>query len=620
MSPLKTVVLAALVTTTAFAGNLYGRESNDPYEILNKYFEAGGGLEILKGERTQYFEGALSVSGMQGSLRVWTEKPDRNRAEIEIGPLRQTEGDNGEIRWVIDTNGKLQIITKSDEVTLKRREVDRLTAEYEYADPASDVFSVTLEGTEEVEGAGCYVIKVTNNINVDHNTYYISIDDFELRKTVAIRGEKSADTYYDDYREVDGIMVAFYSREVHHQTGQAYEVALTHYESNPGIDPALFEPPVEGAKDYRFTTGEAAENIPFEFVGNHLFIPVTVAGTEQLFVLDTGAAMSVLDEAFALEIGLELEGSLKGAGAGGTVDVRFTTLPPFELRGISFDEQSVAVIEMGELIRRIGIDIAGILGFDFLSRFVTRIDYANELVSFYDPETFKYTGDGNLLDAHIDQSVFETQATLDGAHSGTWLFDLGASSTHLDGIYARREGYADRKGVLRMGHGAGNEYQLKAIKAESMEFAGFTVRAPLLGFAYGGTDTVFAGDRVGTLGNSLFRHFVVYVDYAKERVIVEKGDRFNGPWPEDRSGLNVGWTVDRDGVEVLYVSPDTPAERAGFKAGDVLKSIDGKPVEPSTGVITTREMLTGEPGTVYEILVNRAGAEKTLKLTLADLY
>jgi hypothetical protein len=307
------------------------------------------------------------------------------------------------------------------------------------------------------------------------HTYYISVVGFRLLRTVDIQGENSSDTYYADYREVDGIMTAFYSREIPHQTGQAQEMTVTHYVSNPAIDPALFEPPEQSTRDYEFTAGDAAEDLPLRFIENHLFIPVVVDGKERLWVLDTGAGMSVIDKAFADELGLVLEGDLKGVGAGGTVDVTFATLPPFELKGIRFDEQTVA--------------------------------------------------------------------TLDGEHSGVWLFDLGAGMTHLDGCYALREGYTERAGVLRMGHGAGNEYQLKAVKGDSMVFAGFTVREPDIRFAYGATDTVFTADRIGILGNSLFRNFVLYVDYGNERVILEKGERFNKPWPEDHSGLNVGWTA-----------------------------------------------------------------------------
>ncbi len=620
MSISKAVSFIALMVAALLVGAAQGQGLTDPHEILNKHFEAAGGLDNLRAERTQYFEGNISLAGMQGRIKAWTQKPDRSRVEVQLGPLNIKQGDNGETRWVLDSNGKLQKTTKSDEIALKRQDVERRMAEYEYAEPGSDTFSLSFEGTEDVEGTECYVIKITNSINTDQHIYYISVDGFRLEKKVALKGEDSATTYYSDYREVDGITVAFYVKEIPHSTGQPQEINVTQYESKPDIDPALFEAPEEGGRDFEFTAGNSSENIPFRFVGNHLFIPVSVRGVERMWIIDTGAAMSVIDEAFADELGLDKEGNLKGVGAGGTVDLSFAVLPPYELKGISFGEQKVAVLDMAELIRRLGIDIAGILGFDFLSRFVTRVDYANELVSFYDPELFEYTGDGSAVDVHVDESLFRAPATLDGEHSGTWLCDIGAGTMHLDGRYALREGYADKHGVLRMAHGAANEYQIKIVKGERLEFAGFNLYEPTISFAYGGTDTVFTADRIGIIGNTVFRNFVVYVDYANERMMLEKGEKFDQPWSEDHSGLNIAWTVARDGVEVIYVSPDTPAEWAGFERGDVLKSVNGVPVEPADGVLSVRELLAEEPGTTHEVVIDRAGNENTVSLTLADLY
>jgi hypothetical protein len=415
-------------------------------------------------------------------------------------------------------------------------------------------------------------------------------------------------------------VVPFYTREIPYQTGQAQEITITVYESNPDLEGGLFDPPEEGARDYEFAAGSSSEDMSFEFIGLHLFIPVTVQGKERLWVLDTGAGMTVVEKAFAEEIGLDIQEGITGRGAGGTVQADFAVLPPYELEGIRFKEQTVAVIDMDELVRRLGVDIAGILGFDFLSRFVTKVDYANETVSFYEPESFEYAGDGRPVDVHIEESVFETSATLDGKHSGTWLFDLGAGATHIDGIYALREGYSDKDGVLAMGHGAGHEYQLKGIKSDSLEFAGYTVYDPAISFHYGGTDTVFTADRIGVLGNTLFRNFVLYLDYARERVIVEKGDMFNQDWPEDRSGLGVGWTSGRDAVEVLYVSPDTPASKSGFVKGDIIRKVNGSAIHVPDGALEVRELLKKEPGTTYDIVVERSGREMTLGLELEDLY
>jgi pimeloyl-ACP methyl ester carboxylesterase len=256
----RAVSAVLLIVATDLAGACPAQQITDPYEVLNRYFKACGGLERLKAERTQYFEGALSLGEMRGTVKVWTERPDRSRVEVELGLFGVTEGHNGEVSWVLGANGKLQKITKSDEVTLKRREVERRMAEYEYADSGSDIFTVTLEGTEKVGETDCYVIKVTSTINADYHTYYIGVDGFLLEKGVAIKGEESADEYYADYRNIDGIMVPFYTQKILHQTGRAHEVTVTHYDSNPRVDRMLFDPPEGSNEDHESSTGNAADN------------------------------------------------------------------------------------------------------------------------------------------------------------------------------------------------------------------------------------------------------------------------------------------------------------------------------------------------------------------------
>jgi hypothetical protein len=120
-------------------------------------------------------------------------------------------------------------------------------------------------------------------------------------------------------------------------------MVLTQYVSNPEIDPEMFEPPAQTAKDYEFVEGDRAEDIPFEFIENHIFMQVAVKGEKRTWVLDTGAGMTVLNKAFAEELGLSMEGEMKGQGAGGTVDVSFATLPPFQVSSIQFQEQTAAL-------------------------------------------------------------------------------------------------------------------------------------------------------------------------------------------------------------------------------------------------------------------------------------
>ncbi|MCX6835341.1 MAG: aspartyl protease family protein, partial [candidate division Zixibacteria bacterium] len=581
-------VAVGFMLALALAISATAQELTDPYQILERHFQALGGLERLKAEKATYTEGTLALGPMQGTVKAWSQQPYRNRSEMTLGPLAMTQGDNGQFQWVLDQNGKVQKMTNPEETTARRRQVRQLMAEYAYADPASQVFKVSFEGVDSADGKKCYIVKITNNINLDYYFYCIDTVTFMQDKAFFIEDVESRAVIYRDYREIGGLKVPFWTQDTQHQTGQILETKLTQYISNPTIESSQFEPPEEGVKDYEFVDGTCAENIPFKYIGGHLFIPVNTGGKERPWVLDTGASMTVLNRAFAEELGLELEGSMKGREAGGVAEATFTKLPPFRIANIQFQGQTVAVIDMSDLIRLLGVEIVGVLGYDFLARYVTKVDFADELVSFYAPEKFEYTGIGNTIDIHIQNSLFEVPAILDGVHSGTWLFDLGAGGTFLDGCYALREGYANRKGKLGMGHGATKVFQNKSVLCDSLQFAGFTVYKPEIDFSYGGSDTVFTADQIGVLGNSIFRNFVIYVDYSGERLIVEKGGKFNQPWAEDHSGLQIAWTPDRTGVEVVYVSPDSPADKAGFAKGDLVRSINGINVKQFDGVLAVR--------------------------------
>ncbi len=602
---------------TATASGQTGVEN--PYEILNEHFLAMGGLDRLKAERSQYYEADLSIGGLEGELKYWEQKPGKVRTEADLGILKFTQGKNTDYDWILDQNGKLQKITNFDDAAIKRRQLKLLIDEYKYADPNLRTFAVKYINTDEIDGQPCYIIEITNTINTDKLTMFINTDNYLLEKIISIEGVESHDAYYDDYREVDGLMVAFRVKEVHHSTGQDQLVSITQYVSNPEIDQSIFEAPDEIAKDYHFTYGNSAENIPIRFVENHIYVPVIIDCRETMWILDTGAGMSVIAKKFADKLGLKHEGDIKGAGAGGQVDVSFAKLPSYRLQGITFDEQTVAVIDMSELNKVLGIKIDGILGYDFLSRFVTKVDYANETISLFDPDSFTYSGDGREIGLYLKENQFKVESTLDDKYTGTWLFDLGASGISINAAYANSKHLNDKKGVEGMGHGAANYFYYKNIKFENITFAGFKVNNPKASFHTGSTDTISTSDEIGGLGNSLFRHFTIYCDYANERLIFEKGENFNKDFPEDHSGILLART-DNDELEVVFVPNNTPAKDAGFKKGDIIREINAIDVALFDGLTAVRKLLAEKTGTKFTFVVERNGEEKKLKLKLRDLY
>ncbi len=78
-------------------------------------------------------------------------------------------------------------------------------------------------------------------------------------------------------------------------------------------------------------------------------------------------------------------------------------------------------------------------------------------------------------------------------------------------------------------------------------------------------------------------------------------------------GVSLGQTP--DGITVQQVSPGTPAEGAGIREGDIIKSVDGTPTATTDQLSTVLRALA--PGTKVTIVVVRDNADVSIELTLA---
>lgn len=99
----------------------------------------------------------------------------------------------------------------------------------------------------------------------------------------------------------------------------------------------------------------------------------------------------------------------------------------------------------------------------------------------------------------------------------------------------------------------------------------------------------------------------------------DRAKTFNRP-PEAYSGIGAQISATRptELPEIAAVFPNTPAERAGLRAGDRIKSVDGVEV----GGFTAQEVATrirGDEGTTVNIVVIRGGAERSFAIVRARL-
>ncbi len=615
------LILMWLLNLVLLIGIVRGESVNDPYQILMKHYEAVGGLDVLKAQKTTYTHGMVSIegAGLKGTFKQWDERPLKMRQEIDLTVVKNVFGDNGDYAWSVDPNRK--ILIQRDERTMQEREIKKLMKEYRHVEPHSPYFKLLYKGIEKVDNEDCHVIQITNTINEDTLLNYYSTNSFYLLKAVSIKPAFEQHISYSDFRQVQGTILAF--REIV-ETLPTHEKQIfdyAEYQFNLEVEPLVFEPPKTDVKDYEFVSGESAEDIRFSFIENHVYVPVTIHGKERLWILDSGAGASVIDSSYAVELGLELEGPVKGIGASGTVDFYLVTLPSYTMGSIRFNEQKVVAMNMRNLFQRVlGLDVVGVLGYDFLSRFVTKIDYANERISFYRPEKFEYKGNGKIIDSPLEHNMFSLPITVDATYSGKWMLDIGATGEDFHYPYARDHNLLNLQGIDVMAAGAAAEFMVRTSKFKTMSLEDFTIKDPLIGVPRAEGQGAFSHRGVvGNIGNSFLRHFVLYLDYYNQRVILEKGDNYSKEFPKPKSGLQLLYTPDNE-IEVHFVAQNTPAEVAGFKKGDIIKAINGIDVQHYDGIIAIRKLLREKAGTTYTFEIVRGNERMEKRLTLKDLY
>ncbi len=592
---------------------------SNPYEILEKHFESIGGLENLKNEKSSYFEAEIEIlgTGLKGTLNSWTESPIKSKIVTDLTVFKETEGDNGEFFWKADANNKVQI--SKDENKEKERQNKKLLAEFEQLNPNSKFFELSFEGIQEVEEKETYVLKTQSFVDESVNFDFYDCEIFMLLKSENVEENDKVETFFSDYKSVNGIQKAFTQKTVIEAIGQTTEIKIKKFETNLGFEEGTFEPPQKDANDFEFLENGYVEDISFKFLHNHIYLKVKFDGVESLWVLDSGASVTVIDSAFAEKMNLPLEGKVKGKGLSGLIDVSFVKLPPLEIGSLHFKEQKVASIEIASLFRKtIGLDVVGILGFDFLSRLVTKIDYANEKISFYHPKTFAYKGNGTILETPLKNRMLKAEMTVDGKFSGKWNVDLGAGGSSFHFPFAKDNNLLEREGVERISMGADGQLKSKIIKFSEFEFGGFKVKNPKISVHEDVKVGAFADKEfVGNLGNNVFRNFILYLDYENQRMIVEKGDDFGKEFPSDKSGLQIQKNEKGD-FEVIFISPNSSAIDSGFEVGDKVLSINGKDTE-SLGNLGIFEFLEKDEGTELEFEVSRNDEILDLKLILKDL-
>ncbi len=616
LMPLRTALLALFLLLLLAVHGHGAADLEDPYTILQRHYEAAGGLERLKAITTSRSEGRVHYDGLQGRYHHWEQRPLQHRTEENYGIISQIEGDSGESSWFFDTNGQLMIVR--DEDTLKRRRIALLLDRYEHLDPHSPYFSMTFAGMTTIRGRLCYEVVLENTINSDRSHFYFDAESFLMVHSRLKQPDMEVESYYDDFRTVDGIVVSFHQHNTFHPWEKTEEVWTTNYTTNEPMAEELFQPP-ERRRGFRIDDEAQSATVPFALIEDLIYLEVSIGNDRRTWVLDSGASMSVIDRDYAQGLGLTAEGSIKGYGFGELFELSFVEIPEYRVGPIHFDRQKLYVSE-GLAERSYEPHMVGILGYDFLSRFVVELDYDRRLATFHDPETFRYRGSGTPIDAPLKYRTFTLPVTVDDRYESRWTIDLGSYHSSIHYPFAEKHGILDKPGVDIVSQGMTSLSLERNILFDCLQVGDLRLDRPVIAVPLEkGVGATALGEVGGNLGNSTLSHFRLFLHYPRQQVILEKGAAFNDETPRDRSGLIIG-RGDGNQPIVSLVSANSPGVRAGLVAGDFVVAFAGEEIGPGHPIVPIRERLRGPAGSTVNMEVRRGEERLAVTLVLEELH
>jgi predicted aspartyl protease len=276
--------------------------------------------------------------------------------------------------------------------------------------------------------------------------------------------------------------------------------------------------------------------LPVERASNVFFARATINGQGPFwFTVDTGATLTVIDPATAARAGLPVQRAGRranvGVAAGETAlstaagaAVEIAGLPPFSPAFLY-----VVPVQANAQHLRHGID--GVLGTDFLRRYVVEFDYADSRVVLKPPKA----GGANRETDHggvpisIDGNVLLAPAAIafpDGSRTtARLLVDTGSNGAlTLTSPFVRRHRLAERfqSRWVSLAVGINGTTVSPVIQLPSVAFGDAVISDANAALSQTTAGLHASEDFDGIIGAELLRRFTVTVDYPGGRMILRR--------------------------------------------------------------------------------------------------
>ncbi len=591
--------------------------------VVERYVVVTGGRAALEADTLLHARGRMVDAGMEGTFEEWRRGANHVLRNEHLGLLRTRMGYDGVRGWTTD-------FTSRKVGPLEGKDLEALRAEAWFASEqwARDTTTrLTLGASSFLSGRTLQAIEVTPPVGPRQTLW------FDQNTGLLVRITHRRDQY--DWNEDLSAWKTLAGRK---RAGVAavgmpefpssyHRAELDSVWAEGPREAGAFSPPATTASPVTWHGARGRIELPFHYRRGSVWVSLSVNGAPPAeFILDTGAFNTCLDRSYAQTLGLQAEGEHIAEGVGGYDTFGFTPLKSLRWAGTNDKAVELHDLRAGVIELQPGMSsvewgrTAGLIGYDVLSRFTLEIDFDRQVLTLYDPPTYAHSGPGVAIPMTLHGNVPSVEATLNGHCKGTYIVDVGnASVLSVGAEQVMKCGLLGtrHKEVQHWVGGIGGAFVENVCRLDSLELGPFRFVEPVAGLTTHHQGGAGSKEIQGNIGTTVLERFRCTFDYAHGTLWLQKGARYAQREAFTRSGL---WFTRWAGVVVVFgVVRHSPAEDAGLKIRDVLRAINGKPIEKWTPEELDALLQDGTAGTVVKLTYERELHEETVELTLADV-
>jgi hypothetical protein len=299
--------------------------------------------------------------------------------------------------------------------------------------------------------------------------------------------------------------------------------------------------------------------------GDLILLPVRLKGKTYHFAMDTGASVTAYDRSLKPLLGQPIS-TARGETNSKLIDVQLFAPPDAKIGDLPVrGPLPVTVLDLRALREASGLDVYGVIGMDFLQRYVIRIDFDRGKVAFL---RAGQADAGRAVPMPFKRGTYWVEVQLGGVAGPQWFMvdtgdhnSLGLTKDLLGHLV--RAGKASW-GAQRLRADAAGEHQERDARLAPLTVGGFEHHRL--------TANAVTGNNV--LGLGYLSRYVVTFDFPGGRLYLKKGGTFDQPEPCDRTGLTLRRIAGK--ATVYAVAKGSPAESAGIRPKDLLDEVEGK--------------------------------------------